>query len=57
MTRLFQKMRDARNRRQTARALQSLDYGTLKDMGIGRSEIFSVVYGSPSERIRTYTDA
>ncbi len=55
MTGFFQRMRDARNRRQTAHELQSLDHSALKDMGIGRSEIFSVVYGSPSDRKRSYS--
>ncbi len=57
MTSFFRKMRDARNRRQTTEALQSLDYMALKDMGIARSEIFSVVYGAPSDRKRSYSQS
>lgn len=56
MTGFFQRMRDARNRRQAAHALQSLDHNALRDMGIGRSEIISVVYGSPSDRRRSYSE-
>jgi uncharacterized protein YjiS (DUF1127 family) len=39
-------------RRRTVTALAALDNHTLKDIGINRSEILSVVYGGDSERLR-----
>jgi uncharacterized protein YjiS (DUF1127 family) len=36
---------DRRAQRATVRILQSLDRRTLKDIGIDRSEIHSIVYG------------
>jgi uncharacterized protein YjiS (DUF1127 family) len=42
----------ARARRATVLMLRSLDGRTLKDIGIDRSEIESVVYGQPGDRCR-----
>ena len=39
-----------RTQRATVLMLQSLDSRTLKDIGIDRSEIESVVYGRPDDR-------
>ena len=41
-----------RARRATVLLLKSLDTRTLRDIGIDRSEIESVVYGPPDERRR-----
>src|SRR5262245_57255230 len=41
---------ERRARRATVALLQSLDAPTLRDIGINRSEIESVVYGPPRER-------
>lgn len=43
-----------RARRATVVLLQSLDEPQLRDMGINRSEIESVVYAPPTERRHTY---
>jgi uncharacterized protein YjiS (DUF1127 family) len=43
---------NGRAQRATVLVLQSLDSGTLKDIGIDRSEIGSVVYGRPDDRRR-----
>ena len=45
---------DRRARRATVRILQSLDARTLKDIGISRTEIDSLVYSDRSDRIRRY---
>jgi uncharacterized protein YjiS (DUF1127 family) len=41
---------ERRARQATVTLLQSLDAPTLRDIGINRSEIESVVYGPPLER-------
>ena len=41
-------------RRKMAQALHNLDYGTLKDIGMFRSEIDAYVYGRNDEPSRTY---
>jgi uncharacterized protein YjiS (DUF1127 family) len=43
-----------RARRASVVLLQSLDEQQLRDIGINRSEIESVVYSPPTERRRTY---
>lgn len=40
--------------RQAVRELEQADDGLLRDLGIHRSEIRSVVYGKPHERMRRY---
>jgi len=48
---------ERRARRVTAELLHSLDDRTLQDIGLGRSEISSVVYGRPCDRTRCYDEA
>ena len=45
---------DRRAQRATVRILQSLDARTLKDIGINRTEIDSLVYGDRYDRLRRY---
>jgi uncharacterized protein YjiS (DUF1127 family) len=44
-------------KRATVELLQSLDDRTLRDIGLARCEITSVVYGRAGERIRSYEEA
>jgi uncharacterized protein YjiS (DUF1127 family) len=41
----------------TVRLLHSLDDRTLHDIGVGRSEISSMVYGRRGDRVRSYEEA
>jgi uncharacterized protein YjiS (DUF1127 family) len=45
-----------RARRATVDLLHSLDDRTLRDIGVGRNEIASVVYGRPGDRTRCYDE-
>ena len=45
-----------RARRVTVDLLHSLDDRTLRDIGVGRNEIASVVYGRPGDRTRCYDE-
>lgn len=46
-----------RARRVTVEILQSLDDRTLRDIGVGRDEIPSLVYGRRGDRTRCYDEA
>ena len=46
---------DWQGRRATVRILHSLDARTLRDIGLSKGEINSVVYGRPEENRRHYT--
>jgi uncharacterized protein YjiS (DUF1127 family) len=46
-----------RTRRAAVDLLHSLDDRTLRDIGVGRSEITSVVDGRPCDRTRHYNEA
>jgi uncharacterized protein YjiS (DUF1127 family) len=50
LKREWQAYRTRRAQRATVRALRNLDDATLRDIGMGRSEIESVVYGRPGDR-------
>jgi uncharacterized protein YjiS (DUF1127 family) len=45
-----------RARRATVDLLHSLDDRTLRDIGVGRNEITSLVYGRPGDRMRCYDE-
>ena len=49
----FKRLRDARADRQAIAKLHSLDDGALKDIGIRRSEIESIVHGHGADETRT----
>ena len=46
-----------RARRVTVELLHSLDDRTLRDIGVGRDEITSLVYGRRGDRTRCYDEA
>ncbi len=46
-----------RGRRRTEKILAGLSERTLKDIGLSRDEIGSVVNGSPDERVRRYDES
>jgi uncharacterized protein YjiS (DUF1127 family) len=48
--------RQWRARRATVDLLHSLDDRTLRDIGVGRSEVTSLVYGHPRDRTRCYEE-
>jgi len=48
---------EGRAKRATVELLHSLDDRTLRDIGVCRCEISSLVYGSPHDRIRSYDEA
>jgi uncharacterized protein YjiS (DUF1127 family) len=48
---------DWHSRRATVSMLQGLDDRTLKDIGISRGEITSLVHGDPANRRRPYQEA
>ena len=45
-----------RARRATLDLLHSLDDRTLRDIGVGRNEVTSLVYGRPGDRTRCYEE-
>jgi uncharacterized protein YjiS (DUF1127 family) len=54
LTSWFQAYGRRRAQRATVFMLQGLDDRVLSDIGIDRSEIESVVYGKPGDRLRIY---
>jgi len=52
----YKAYRASRARRLGVCALEEMDDRLLKDIGITRSEILSIVYGSRDERRRSYED-
>ena len=52
---LLRRYGEYRKRRRAAAELRSVDPRILKDMGIDRTEVGSIVYGSERGRRRTYT--
>jgi uncharacterized protein YjiS (DUF1127 family) len=56
LKREWEAYRARRARRATVHALRNLDDATLRDIGLGRSEIESVVYGTPGDRRQRYDD-
>jgi uncharacterized protein YjiS (DUF1127 family) len=50
----WQAYMEHRAKRATVRILQSLDARTLKDIGVSRGEINSLVYGDGRDRARRY---
>lgn len=52
--RAWRRLCDWRSRRETAAILASLDQRTLRDIGVDRHEIGSVVYGSHRDGRRCY---
>jgi len=54
--RLLRRYLENRNRRRSLAQLKSVDPRTLRDMGIDRSEVTSIVYGDPRERRRQCTE-
>jgi len=48
---------ERRARRATVELLSSLDDRTLHDIGVGRSEITSAVYGRHGDRTRCYQES
>lgn len=48
----WRKWRETREQRRAVFDLQHLDSRTLKDIGINRSEIYSIVHGDPKDRVR-----
>lgn len=56
MVAIWRAVRSSRARRLTVLKLSELNEHELKDIGISRSEIVSIAYGSPGERRRSYDD-
>ncbi len=50
----YNAFRAGQSQRRTVRDLSKLDDYMLKDIGITRSEIMSIAYGSPKERMRDH---
>ncbi|MFZ1197299.1 MAG: DUF1127 domain-containing protein [Pseudolabrys sp.] len=53
---LLRRYREHRLRRRAIAELRSVDARTLKDLGIDRTELTSIVYGNPNGRRRRYTE-
>jgi len=53
---LLHRYQEHRRKRRAIAELRSVDPGILKDIGIDRTEVTSIVYGSPKGRRRRYAD-
>ena len=52
--RMYRAMRERSEHRRAVRELRAMNRHVLKDIGIDRSEIVSVIHGQPGERTRSY---
>ncbi len=54
---LWRRFREAREKRRAVREMRNLDNRTLKDIGINRSEILSIVHGDRKHKRRRQTQS
>jgi uncharacterized protein YjiS (DUF1127 family) len=53
---LLHRYQEHRRKRRAIAELRSVDPGILKDIGIDRTEVTSIIYGNPKGRRRAYAD-
>jgi uncharacterized protein YjiS (DUF1127 family) len=54
LSRVWAAYQTRRSKRATLRILRELDDATLRDIGLSRSEVESLVYGTPGDRRVNY---